>query len=101
MEIMWAAGFYEGEGTCGCNIRARSLKVGIPQHNLEPLERMRRFWGGYIHTPNNGRPSVWQIYGPRAYRLLEAIYPHLSKKRQDQVDIAYSRRWPSGRRPNL
>lgn len=101
LDLAWAAGFYEGEGTCGCNARSGALKVSVPQHNLEPLLKLKALFGGAIHTPVSGRPSVWQIYGPRAYYMMEEIYPYLSAKRRGQVDEAYRRRWPSGGRPNV
>ena len=101
LEVAWAAGFYEGEGSCGCSPKAKSLHVSLPQHNVEPLIKLKQLFGGGIHTPVSGRPSIWQIYGPRAYRFLEAIYPYLSEKRQAQVDRAYRGRWPDGSRPDI
>jgi hypothetical protein len=82
VEIAWAAGFYEGEGSC--SYAAGSFRLSIPQVNLEPLERIHRYFGGGLSINSRGISSV-QIYGKRGVDFAVAIYPHLSQRRQKQI----------------
>lgn len=85
-EVMWAVGFFEGEGHIG----KRSL--GASQVNLWPLERLRRFFGGSIGQEKrdaryNGQALYqWNICGEQGRDFADIIYPHLSPRRQAQID---------------
>src|SRR5256885_2323101 len=86
-DIAWAAGFYEGEGTC--QYGTYSQHVAVNQVEREPLEQLRRWFGGSIYPiPPHHRsvPSFrWAVHGPRARGFLMTIYTLLSKKRQAQI----------------
>ena len=85
-EILWAAGFFEGEGT----VALRSVMVA--QVDLWPLERLLNTFGGSIGTkPREGkgkRQPCWQwfICGEQGRLFVELIYPHLSPRRRKQID---------------
>jgi hypothetical protein len=90
-DIAWAAGFYEGEGSC--NFATYSQHVTIGQVEREPLDRLRRFFGGTVtarpghdYGSYKSRPTnTWVIHGPRARGFLLTIYAFLSAKRQAQI----------------
>jgi hypothetical protein len=86
-EVMWAAGFFEGEGSVGKG------HLHVHQVNLWPLTRLMKTFGGTLvrkpRRPANPRQQPiyqWVISGPRGRNFVAAIYPHLSPKRQAQID---------------
>jgi len=85
-DIVWAAGFYEGEGYVTSRLQAR-----ISQVNPWPLERMRALFGGSVYTythpsrPNEQPCTVWALSGSRARGFLMTIYSLLSPRRQAQI----------------
>lgn len=90
-DIAWAAGFYEGEGSC--NFATYSQHVIVSQVEREPLDRLRRLFGGTIrarpghdYRSYKSRPTnTWAIHGPRARGFLMTIYTLLSAKRKAQI----------------
>jgi hypothetical protein len=85
-EVMWAAGFYEGEGS----LWDRSVKLS--QVNIWPLLKVQKLFGGSMRLETkrssiNHKP-IWVLYisGARGRDFVEAIYPHLSPHRQAQID---------------
>jgi len=85
IDVAWAAGFLEGEGSFA---HARSAVVAAPQIQREPLEQLQRLFGGPIYerrTPKGKIIHVWQIYSRNAAALMMTIYPLMSPKRQEQI----------------
>jgi len=86
-DLGWAAGFYEGEGTC-C-FATGSHRAVINQVEREPLERMQRYFGGHIYripARLSSQPSWrWIANGARARGILLTLYALLSAKRQAQI----------------
>src|SRR6266550_401729 len=86
-DIAWAAGFYEGEGTCA--YATRSEHAVVNQVEREPLDRLRRFFGGSIYAVKAHHRSKasfrWAAHGPRARGFLMTIYALLSAKRKAQI----------------
>lgn len=89
-EIAWAAGFYEGEGSCDSSYRGK-LRVVTYQCNPEMLRRMRRYFGGRVRR-NSRKPTekrrvlwVWEAGGIRAAGVLLTLYPFLSRWRRRQA----------------
>ena len=75
IEVAWAAGIYEGEGSCVANHNSKgyeSFVVSVNQNDPELLYRMREMFGGSIILCNrkfNGKPRPiyhWKICGDRA-----------------------------------
>jgi hypothetical protein len=86
-EVLWAAGFFEGEGA----ISTRSAIVS--QVNKWPLERLMATFGGNLgktrrssNSPNAQMIYQWAICGEECRLFISLIYPHLSPKRQQQID---------------
>lgn len=79
-DIAWAAGIYEGEGSCN--------KKGIRVYQKDPwlLYRLQELFGGAVHL----RPSAkgvwdWDVAGVYGRNFVAAIWPWLSPRRQAQL----------------
>jgi len=81
-DIYWAAGIYEGEGTC--NNPKNSEKVAVSQKDTWLLYRLQELFGGAIY-PDHKPCSVWNLSGARARGFLQTIYMLLSPRRQEQI----------------
>jgi len=93
MDIAWAAGFLEGEGSFGGHNKMRTPCVRAGQVQREPLERLQKMFGGHIrnfrHVYKDGcrRQEVfhtWYVYGKRAAEIGMTLYCLLSPRRQGQ-----------------
>ena len=87
-DIAWAAGIYEGEGSCRlCGRGKRSLAAAVVQKDPELLYRLRDWFGGSIN--GNGKNQgihVWDICGDRARIFLSQIYGYMTARRKAQID---------------
>lgn len=95
IDVAWAAGIYEGEGSCITNHNGtgnKSFVVSVNQKDPELLYRMREMFGGSIKLCNrkfNGilRPIYhWKICGDRARAFIFTVYPFLTARRKEQVE---------------
>lgn len=94
--VIWAAGFFDGEGSVGL-VRARmggkvmTLRIRVGQKTKEPLERFVMLWGGTIwHRKADERQTefyVWAKSSRPAYEALVEMEPYLVVKRA-QVQVA-------------
>lgn len=104
-DVAWAAGLFEGEGTCGSYYGTYVSKAGkrysrktpqaqlaIGMTDLEPLEKFRDTFGfGAIHGPyevRGGTKPAYKYYVNKrehVQAILAAIYPWLSPRRRAQV----------------
>lgn len=86
LEVLWAAGFFEGEGGIG------EKAVAVSQVNIWPLEKLQGTFGGSINQrklkEGERRQPIyqWWICGPDGRDFIAAIYPFLSPRRQAQID---------------
>lgn len=95
-ELGWVVAWLEGEGTFSCTGRARaSARVSTHRVQREPLDRMQRYTGvGKVHGPYPGRrPAdspyyVWWASTEDSAKLMALVRPHMSPKRQAQIDLA-------------
>ncbi len=90
-ELAWAAGFLEGEASFSGNSgKDQRTRIGVPQINREPLEKLLVLFGGTIYGPyaQRGDLSVWFIRGNKAKDLMLSLRPRMSKRRQGQIDLA-------------
>ena len=92
VDLAWAAGFLEGEGTFLTNNRSGQAKASQVQR--EPLERLARFFGGSItlvhknRRPNESNIYHWSVSGARARGVMMTLFPFLSPRRQSQIAFA-------------
>jgi hypothetical protein len=92
IDIAWAAGFLEGEGTFRPSGPATPM-VRASQVQLEPLERLHRLFGGRVYqkahdgNPKHNPVHEWYVCSRRAIEVCETIYVLMSPRRRDQIDI--------------
>src|SRR5437762_13903397 len=88
-DIAWAAGFYEGEGTCQ-PVHSRGgfcQSVKIQQNDPEQLRKLQRLFGGSL-TENLSRgfaPKpiyIWLASGTRARGFLYTVFTFLGSRRR-------------------
>jgi len=99
-DLLWAAGFLEGEGSF---IRAKSCPSGCEmisaaQKEDGPLEHLQHLFGGKItsHQPDLPRHpgkapyriKVWQVYGARARGIMMTLFQFMCERRQGQIRLA-------------
>lgn len=91
IDIAWAAGFLEGEGSFGCRRSKRGAypSVTAPQVNKDPLLRLLAIFGGQIGWRES--IHVWYVSGERARWVVSLVYEHLSEKRKAQADASHAR----------
>ncbi|KKM26830.1 hypothetical protein LCGC14_1580800 [marine sediment metagenome] len=82
-DILWAAGVYEGDGSCCRNNGTE--QVSVSQKDDWLLGRLRSLFGGTVRGPYSNHVSSWVITGARARGFLQSIYGLLSPRRQKQV----------------
>jgi len=89
LDIVWAAGLFEGEGSCGISIKQCSFTT-ISQKEAWILQRLQLLFGGTLkHIQNSGFKKgliyKWTISGSRSRGFLMTIYKFLSPHRQLQT----------------
>jgi hypothetical protein len=85
IDIAWAAGIWEGEGSMAADSRTRATVV-VTQKDPEILYRLRDWFGGTVHPKKTETCHVWQACGDRGRYFIALIYPLLSTRRRVQVD---------------
>lgn len=95
IDVAWAAGIYEGEGSCvttNATAASKSFNVCVAQKDPEMLFRMRDLFGGTISNYErtfNGKVcpiSHWKICGDRARTFIAVVYPFLTARRKEQIE---------------
>ena len=81
--IIYAAGFYEGEGHFSGNV------VQLPQNDTEKLIWLKDRFGGKVNGPYEGKPAgnnyyVWTLTRERALGFMFTIFTFLSISRRKQ-----------------
>lgn len=79
-DIAWAAGIFEGEGTCS-DLQSAS----VTQKNTWILHRLEALFGGRIQLNYSNGCSRWRVTGSRARGFLMTVYLFLSPNRKLQV----------------
>ena len=91
--LEWTAGFLEGEGTFYYALN--HARVSAEQVQLEPLERLKRYFGGFITKRSNRNTSLWVFSCSKSVGLMMTLFPLMSPKRQKQI-LVVLRKWKSG-----
>lgn len=92
IDIAWAAGIYEGEGSCPIGgTDRRSFSVSVSQKDPEFLYKLRDWFGGGVKLYNvgkEGRHTIyhWVVCGDNGRLFLASIYPFLTSRRRAQID---------------
>lgn len=92
LELAWASGFFEGEGTITLNHGRASVQ--IKNTDLEPLRRFQRsleigtiygpYWYGHRYRMKK-RFWLWAALGDDAHRVIRLLAPELSDRRLVQA----------------
>jgi hypothetical protein len=80
-DICWAAGIYEGEGSCFS--WEGSLHINISQKDKWLCKRLKILFGGSIGKDHG--LDKWHISGARARGFAMTIYKFLSPRRKEQI----------------
>jgi hypothetical protein len=95
--IAWAAGLYEGEGSCVLRTEGQYVKgmqVSLAQKDRWVLDRMKALFGGSVSYYNlrvtevrkrGSNIHVWHATGARAAGFVMTIYKFLSPRRQERI----------------
>jgi hypothetical protein len=94
LDIAWAAGIYEGEGSClGFRRKGKPgwrVQAVVSQKDPELLHRMRAFFGGSVapiiyHRDPPFTMWRWSISGCRARGFLMTIFCMMTERRKNQI----------------
>jgi hypothetical protein len=115
LDIAWAAGFLEGEGSFSLTSPKkrktlppyRTVRVTCRQMIREPLDHLQKLFGGTIclvQQPKNplakNKPIWdWSTSGARARGIMERLFPLMTSKRREQITHALTNDMAGGRRP--
>jgi hypothetical protein len=89
LEVAWAAGIYEGEGSCITSDKKKNaFSVMIAQKDPELLYRLRDMFGGSVKPYMNGGFSInhWRVSGNYGRVFLALIFPYLTARRKAQIE---------------
>lgn len=103
IELSWASGFLEGEGSFGKHKGGRA-RIQVCNTDPEPLLRLQVTLGGRVYGPytakydstlrNTKKPKdrwFWRIdKHDDAVFVMEMLRPLMSARRQAQIDLAIS-----------
>lgn len=85
-DIAWAAGIFEGEGSCAWSPKHRTLNAIVSQKDRWLLDRLRYYFGGTVAVRYERQGMhAWQIHGGRARGFLMTIYVFMSPRRKEQI----------------
>lgn len=87
-DIYWAAGIYEGEGSCQDTSPSGSglPSAAISQKDTWLLHKLVRLFGGKVYKRDkHDACNMWVLNGARATGFLLTIYSLLSPRRQSQI----------------
>jgi hypothetical protein len=96
IEIAWAAGVLEGEGTF-IKRNINSLSVSCEMTDLDVLEKLVSIFGGKIYVAKAERPGHWKkswrwvAVGPTAERTMTTILPFMMARRSLKIRELLSR----------
>lgn len=88
-DLGWIVGLYEGEGCISKSPKTRnSYKLTIGQNAPWIFYRLKSLVGGHIRLQVNRNYWWWELSGPAARGLVTLMEPHLSPRRQVQIQNA-------------
>ena len=99
-EIVWAAGFIDGEGCVTTTLSKRwgvyCLALTVGQTTRAPLRTLQLLFGGGIHgpykkdKPHHNQKWTWALGGKGAKEALGMMWPYLRvKERQATIALAF------------
>lgn len=117
IELAWAAGFFDGEGSTYFQIRTQQkgrqrqygyLAAAVHQTHREVLDRFQEAVGlGIVYGPYKQKKAQWNdfwryiAHGDEADAVLKLLWPYLGSVKRDQALEAFEKRQPYLDRPKL
>lgn len=108
-QVIWAAGFLDGEGWFGAagggKDRVPILTVSAAQVDPAPILLLRGLFGGKVRLHRSKQPNAadayqWTVKGVAAVRLCKEIFPFLVVKCEHaEIGAAFGRLMPGKGRP--
>lgn len=97
LDLMWLAGLLEGEGwfgTTNCHVKGKTYRyprVGVSMTDRDVIERVAAFWGNKVavlrpYGVSKKTQYRVMISGKKAAEYMVMLRPHMSKRRQEQID---------------
>jgi hypothetical protein len=107
LELAWAAGFFDGEGSTSPHRDKTGyciVQMSIGQVEREPLDRFMKVVGGKIYGPRahknrfGSRPQYrWKADGIGARAILGLLWPYLTEVKRSQAAAVFAQDNSSGR----
>ncbi len=93
LDLAWAAGFLEGEGSFGYYGGPR---VTAGQVEREPIDRLIRIFGGVATARSTKGFSeksiwIWRVNSRRSVEVMMTLYCLMSPKRKNEIETTLSR----------
>ena len=85
VDIGWAAGIFEGEGSVGTSGPRKGQALTISQKDPWVLHRIKELFGGSVTGKAYGGTYRWGAYGARARGIAMTFYSFLSPRRKMQL----------------
>jgi hypothetical protein len=88
IQLAWAAGFLEGEGSFGCH--GGTPRVSAGQVQREPIDRLTQMFGGHVweRAPigMGTKPCwIWALNKQKSAGVMMTLYSFMSPKRQEEI----------------
>lgn len=84
LNLAWAAGIFEGEGSVNSN----GFSLQVYQKDPHILHQLRNWFGGSVRVRKNGTYEpihTWTLCGARARGFAQSIFSFLSPRRRNQI----------------
>lgn len=99
-DIIWAAGFFDGEGYVGISGKPGGanykLRATVTNCDPRPVEEFKRMFGGSVTVTNMAKYNprartryTWEISGRKVSEVLQLLLPFFRDK-QEQAELAIS-----------
>ena len=90
-DVIYCAGFFDGEGSVG--VYSRRYVCTVSNTDIRPLKKFIEMWGGKLHIQQKSKLKGanmdvfhWHLYGQNCRDFLNEIYPHTIVKK-DQIKL--------------
>ena len=93
-ELIWAAGFFDGEGHISINTR-NQIQMRVSQRMIEPLDRFQMAVnGGRVYPPGKRLNDCyqWVAWNQVAATIAEQLFPYLCSIKQEQIRSVMEKR---------
>lgn len=96
IDVAWAAGLFEGEGSCFVGSGQRQPIVAVVMTDVDVVERFAEIMGcGYVNNyrrPPNKRFWRWSVTGrDDVLSVLGLLWPYLGERRREAATVVIER----------